>query len=133
MYVLQTVALKKRQEAKLEVAEMKMLRFSLGVNRLDRIRNELIRDTPRKISDRVQRRIGRIVLKPRTIRRASKRPGICRYVMVPVGNMGVFDPTEIHNRGQLKSHMKEAMIKLGYHLLCFFIYLYSMILALIND
>lgn len=41
-----------------------------------------------------------------------------------MGNMGVLDPTEIHNRGQLKSHMKEAMIKLGYHLLCFFIYLY---------
>uniref|UniRef100_A0AAQ4S3X9 Cornichon family member 4 n=2 Tax=Gasterosteus aculeatus aculeatus TaxID=481459 RepID=A0AAQ4S3X9_GASAC len=58
---------------------------------------------------------------------------IYRYVKVPLGNMGVFDPTEIHNRGQLKSHMKEAMIKLGYHLLCFFIYLYSMILALIND
>jgi hypothetical protein len=48
----------------------------------------------------------------------------CRYVKVPLGNMGVFDPTEIHNRGQLKSHMKEAMIKLGFHLLCFFIYLY---------
>ncbi|XP_075897054.1 protein cornichon homolog 4 isoform X1 [Nelusetta ayraudi] len=58
---------------------------------------------------------------------------IYRYLKVPMGNMGVFDPTEIHNRGQLKSHMKEAMIKLGYHLLCFFIYLYSMILALIND
>uniref|UniRef100_A0A6Q2Y610 Uncharacterized protein n=2 Tax=Esox lucius TaxID=8010 RepID=A0A6Q2Y610_ESOLU len=56
-----------------------------------------------------------------------------RYLMVPMGNMGVFDPTEIHNRGQLKSHMKESMIKLGFHLLCFFIYLYSMILALIND
>ncbi|CAG14613.1 unnamed protein product, partial [Tetraodon nigroviridis] len=49
---------------------------------------------------------------------------IYRSVKVPMGNMGVFDPTEIHNRGQLKSHMKEAMIKLGYHLLCFFIYLY---------
>lgn len=48
----------------------------------------------------------------------------CRYIMVPSGNMGVFDPTEIHNRGQLKSHMKEAMIKLGFHLLCFFMYLY---------
>ncbi|KAM3615294.1 uncharacterized protein V6R79_026174 [Siganus canaliculatus] len=58
---------------------------------------------------------------------------IYRYLKVPMGNMGVFDPTEIHNRGQLKSHMKEAMIKLGYHLLCFFIYLYSMILALMND
>lgn len=49
-----------------------------------------------------------------------------RYLKVPMGNMGVFDPTEIHNRGQLKSHMKEAMIKLGYHLLCFFIYLYRL-------
>lgn len=49
---------------------------------------------------------------------------VCRYLKVPMGNMGVLDPTEIHNRGQLKSHMKEAMIKLGYHLLCFFIYLY---------
>lgn len=47
-----------------------------------------------------------------------------RFIMVPSGNMGVFDPTEIHNRGQLKSHMKEAMIKLGFHLLCFFMYLY---------
>ncbi|XP_029590866.1 protein cornichon homolog 4 isoform X3 [Salmo trutta] len=56
-----------------------------------------------------------------------------RVWKVPMGNMGVFDPTEIHNRGQLKSHMKESMIKLGFHLLCFFIYLYSMILALIND
>ncbi|XP_008579572.1 PREDICTED: protein cornichon homolog 4 isoform X2 [Galeopterus variegatus] len=50
---------------------------------------------------------------------------IYRFIMVPSGNMGVFDPTEIHNRGQLKSHMKEAMIKLGFHLLCFFMYLYS--------
>uniref|UniRef100_A0A452UM82 Cornichon family AMPA receptor auxiliary protein 4 n=1 Tax=Ursus maritimus TaxID=29073 RepID=A0A452UM82_URSMA len=41
---------------------------------------------------------------------------IYRFIMVPSGNMGVFDPTEIHNRGQLKSHMKEAMIKLGFHL-----------------
>uniref|UniRef100_A0A8P0PQL2 Cornichon family AMPA receptor auxiliary protein 4 n=1 Tax=Canis lupus familiaris TaxID=9615 RepID=A0A8P0PQL2_CANLF len=51
---------------------------------------------------------------------------IYRFIMVPSGNMGVFDPTEIHNRGQLKSHMKEAMIKLGFHLLCFFMYLYRL-------
>ncbi|KAI2655770.1 hypothetical protein H4Q32_024381 [Labeo rohita] len=49
---------------------------------------------------------------------------VYRYMKVPMGNMGVYDPTEIHNRGQLKSHMKESMIKLGFHLLCFFIYLY---------
>ena len=37
--------MKKRQEAELEVAEIKMLRFSLGVTRKDRIRNEHIRGT----------------------------------------------------------------------------------------
>ncbi|KAK3558413.1 hypothetical protein QTP86_018017, partial [Hemibagrus guttatus] len=45
LYGLETVSLKKRQESELEVAELKMLRFSLGVTRLDRIRNEYIRGT----------------------------------------------------------------------------------------
>ncbi|KAF3704702.1 hypothetical protein EXN66_Car020392 [Channa argus] len=45
LFSLETVALKKRQEAELEVAELKMLRFSLGVTRMDRIRNEDIRGT----------------------------------------------------------------------------------------
>ena len=45
LFGLETVGLKKRQEAELEVAEMKMLRFSLGVTRMDRIRNEYIRGT----------------------------------------------------------------------------------------
>lgn len=42
----------------------------------------------------------------------------------PRGNMGVYDPTEIHNRGQLKRHMRDCMIYLGYYLVFFFIYLY---------
>ena len=45
LYGLETLALRKRQETELEVAEMKMLRFSLGVTRMDRIRNEYIRGT----------------------------------------------------------------------------------------
>ncbi|KAK3563223.1 hypothetical protein QTP86_018276 [Hemibagrus guttatus] len=45
LYGLETVPLRKRQESELEVAELKMLRFSLGVTRLDRIRNEYIRGT----------------------------------------------------------------------------------------
>jgi len=48
----------------------------------------------------------------------------CRYVGLPAGSIGVYDPTEIHNRGLLKSHMKEAMAKLAYHILFFFVYLY---------
>ena len=43
MYGLETVALTKRQEAELEVAELRMLRFSLGVTRMDKIRNKYIR------------------------------------------------------------------------------------------
>ena len=37
--------MRKRQEAELEEAEMKMLSFSLGGMRMDRIRNENIRGT----------------------------------------------------------------------------------------
>ena len=45
LYGLETVALTKRQEVEMEVAELKMLRFSLGVTRMDKIRNEYIRGT----------------------------------------------------------------------------------------
>ncbi|KAI5608705.1 janus kinase and microtubule-interacting protein 3, partial [Silurus asotus] len=45
LYGLETVALSKRQEVELEVAELKMLMFSLGVTSMDRIRNEFIRGT----------------------------------------------------------------------------------------
>ena len=45
LYGLETVALTKIQEAEMEVAELKMLRFSLGVTRMDKIRNKYIRVT----------------------------------------------------------------------------------------
>ena len=45
LYGLETVALTKRHEAKMEVAELKMLRFTLGVTRMDKMRNEYIRGT----------------------------------------------------------------------------------------
>ncbi|KAK3569634.1 hypothetical protein QTP86_002579 [Hemibagrus guttatus] len=44
LYGLETVSLRK-SKSELEVAELKMLRFSLGVTWLDRIRNEYIRGT----------------------------------------------------------------------------------------
>ena len=40
LYGMEAVAVTKAQERKMEVAEMKMLRFSIGTTRLDRIRNE---------------------------------------------------------------------------------------------
>ncbi|KAK3566076.1 hypothetical protein QTP86_025544 [Hemibagrus guttatus] len=56
LYGLETVSLRKRQESELEVAELKMLRFSLGVTRLDRIRNEYIRWTAHvgRLGDKVR-------------------------------------------------------------------------------
>ncbi|KAK3574656.1 hypothetical protein QTP86_011565 [Hemibagrus guttatus] len=56
LYGLETVSLRKRQESELEVAELKMLRFSLRVTRLDRIRNECIRGTAHvgRLGDKVR-------------------------------------------------------------------------------
>ena len=43
MYGAETWAVKKAQEKKLDVAEMRMLRWMGGVTKLDRIRNKRIR------------------------------------------------------------------------------------------
>ena len=56
MYGAETWAVKKTQEKKLDVAEMRMLRWMSGVTKLDRIRNERIRGTTKvgEISKKVQ-------------------------------------------------------------------------------
>ena len=58
MYRAETWALKKAQEKKLEVAEMRMLRWMCGVTRLDKIRNERIRGTTKvgEITKKIQER-----------------------------------------------------------------------------
>ena len=45
MYGLDTVAVTKKQVKEMEVAEIKMLRFAMGVTRKDKIRNKYIRGT----------------------------------------------------------------------------------------
>ena len=45
VYGLETVPVTKKQVEEMEVAEMKMLRFTMGVTRKDKIRNEYIRST----------------------------------------------------------------------------------------
>ena len=45
VYGLETVAVTKKQVEEMEVAEMKTLRFTMGVTRKDKIRNEHIRST----------------------------------------------------------------------------------------
>ncbi|XP_047482475.1 uncharacterized protein LOC125034618 [Penaeus chinensis] len=44
LYDMETVPVTKLQEAKVEVAEMRMLRFTLDLTRKNRIRNETVRD-----------------------------------------------------------------------------------------
>ena len=58
MYGADTWALKKAHEKKLEVAEMRMLRWMCGVTKLDKIRNERIRGTTKvgEITKQVQER-----------------------------------------------------------------------------
>ncbi|EKD21827.1 cornichon protein [Drepanopeziza brunnea f. sp. 'multigermtubi' MB_m1] len=48
-----------------------------------------------------------------------------------VDNAHLLDATEIFRK--LNVHKKESFIKLGFHLIMFFFYLYSMIVALIRD
>ena len=56
MYGAETWAVKKAQGKKLDVAEMRMLRWMSGVTKMDRIRNERIRGTTKvgEISKKVQ-------------------------------------------------------------------------------
>ncbi|XP_022329240.2 protein cornichon homolog 4-like isoform X2 [Crassostrea virginica] len=54
------------------------------------------------------------------------------FVTKPSGNIGFYDPAEIHNRHQLKAYMRDNMIKMGVHLIFFFIFLYWMIYSLIK-
>ena len=42
---MDAIAVTKAQEKKMEVAEMRMLRFSIGKTRMGRVRNEVIRTT----------------------------------------------------------------------------------------
>ena len=45
VYGLETVAVTKKQVEKMQVAEMKMLRFAMGVTRTDKIKNEYNKGT----------------------------------------------------------------------------------------
>ncbi|XP_014776950.1 protein cornichon homolog 4 [Octopus bimaculoides] len=57
---------------------------------------------------------------------------IYTFVCIPSGNIGMYDPAEIHNRQQLKNCMRECLIKLVFHLVFFFVFLYNMILSLLT-
>lgn len=59
---------------------------------------------------------------------------LLRDVMkVPKGNIGVYDPTEIHNSGQLTRYMRNCLICIGFYLVFFFVYLYHLMVSLLKD
>ena len=60
VYGLETVAVTKKQVEEMEVAEMKMLRFAMGVTRKDKIRNEHIRSTVKVERLGIKMREGRL-------------------------------------------------------------------------
>ena len=60
VYGLETVAVTKKQVEEMEVAEMKMLRFAMGVTRKNKIRNEYIRSTVKIERLGMKRRKGRL-------------------------------------------------------------------------
>ncbi len=50
---------------------------------------------------------------------------VYKFYKKPLANVvGYFDPAEIHNRGELKTHMQNSLVRLGEHLVFFFVYLY---------
>ena len=60
VYGLKTVTVTKKQVEEMEVAEMKMLRFAMGVTRKDKIRNEHIRSTVKVERLEMKMREGRL-------------------------------------------------------------------------
>ncbi|RWS26238.1 cornichon-like protein [Leptotrombidium deliense] len=58
---------------------------------------------------------------------------ILKYQSTPKGNIGLYDPTEIHNYRRLKEHFRDTLIKLAYNLLMFCVYLYCLIISLLTN
>ena len=75
VYGLETVAVTKKQVEEMEVAEMKMLRFAMGVMRKDKIRNEHIRSTVKVEQLGMKMREGRLRWCERVMRRDQEYVG----------------------------------------------------------
>ena len=75
VYKLEIVVVTKKQVEKVEVAEMKMLRFAMGVMRKDKIRNEYIRGTVKVERLRMNMREGRLRWYGHVMRRDQR---VCR-------------------------------------------------------
>ena len=75
VYGLETVAVTKKQAEEMEVAEMKMWRFAMGVTRKDKIRNEYIRSTVKVERSGMKIREGRLRWYGHVMRRDQEHVG----------------------------------------------------------
>ena len=75
VYGLETVAVTKKQVEEMEVAEMKMLRFTMGVTKKDKIRNEHIRSTVKVERLGIKMREGRLRWYGHVMRRDQEYAG----------------------------------------------------------
>ena len=75
VYGLKTVAVTKKQVKEMEVAEMKMLSFAMGVTRKDKIRNEYIRGTVKVERLGMEMRKGRLRWYGHVMRRGQEYVG----------------------------------------------------------
>ena len=75
VYGLETVAATKKQVEEMEVTEMKMLRFAMGVTRKDKIRNEYIRGTVKVERLGIKMREGRLRCYGHVMRRDQEYVG----------------------------------------------------------
>ena len=75
MYGLETVPVTKKQVEEMEVAEIKMLRFALGVTRKDKVRNESIRSTIKVERLGIKMRKGRLRCYGHVMRRDQEYVG----------------------------------------------------------
>ncbi|KAF7490427.1 Protein cornichon -like protein 4 [Sarcoptes scabiei] len=57
----------------------------------------------------------------------------CFYISKPKTSISFYDPSEIHVRGNLKSHIKISFIRMVFHLVHFFIYLYLFVVSLLTQ
>ena len=75
VYGLETVAVTKKQVEEMEITEMKMLRFAMGVTRKDKIRNEYIKSTVKVEWSEMKMRKGRLRWYEHVMRRDQEYVG----------------------------------------------------------
>ena len=110
VYGLETIAVTKKQMEEIEVAEMKMLRFTMEVTRKDKITNEHIRSTVEVERLGMKMREGRLRWYEHVMRRDQEYVGRKMMEIELPGKRGRGRP-KIRFLDVVKEDMKEVGVK----------------------